>query len=134
MEEYEKTIQSQRFVKVAFHKTNCITTQRKRFHRRESLVLVAAHILGKSKASLLEKYYYVLKPAFMCKPTLLTPKPDLRLCYIDTNCLVITITSHIIDYIRIMRSSGVAEHFDFSNLPKTHQLYSKERESTKLEF
>ena len=127
MEDYENAVRSSRFVKVAVHPTNCITTQRKRHIKQDSLVLVAAHILGSSKASLLEKYYNVLKPTFTAIPTLLTPRPNLRLCYIDTDCLVVEITMHTIDFIRRMKSKGVAEHFDFSNLDKHHPLYKDER-------
>ena len=87
IEEYEKTMQSQRFKSVQFHKRNCLTTQRQRYVRRNDLSIVATHILGSSKASLLYKYYYVLKPAF----TPLTPLPEIRLCYIDTDCLVVYI-------------------------------------------
>ena len=127
MEDYEKAIRSVRFVKVVAHANSCITTQRRRVIRQEALVLVAAHILGSSKSSLLQKFYYVLKPAFATIPTSLTPSPNLRLCYIDTDCLVIEITMHIIDFILRMKSKGVAEHFDFSNLAKDNPLYNDER-------
>ena len=127
MDDYEKAIRSTRFVKVVAHPNSCITTQRRRVIKQESLVLIAAHILGSSKASLLEKFYYVLKPAFTTIPTTLTPTPNLRLCYIDTDCLVIEVTMHIIDFILRMKSKGVAEHFDFSNLDKDNPLYNDER-------
>ena len=126
IEEYEKTVQSQRFVKVAFHENNCLTSQRKRYVRRDSLAIIAAHILGSSKASLLYKYHYVLKPAFTV-PSLLTTEPEIRVCYIDTDCLVVYIRCHISDYTNIMKNV-IHEHFDFSNLPTNHALYNRDRE------
>ena len=127
IEEYEKTIQSQRFKSVQFHKRNCLTIQRQRYVRRNALSIVATHILGSSKASLLYKYYNVLKPAFTIR-TPLTPLPEIRLCYIDTDCLVVYIRVHEADYIRIMKYD-IAEHFDFSNLPNNHPLCNTVREN-----
>ena len=127
IEEYEKTMQSQRFKSVQFHKRNCLTTQRQRYVRRNGLSIVATHILGSSEARLLYKYYYVLKPAFTIQ-TALTPLPEIRLCYIDTDCLVVYIRVHEADYIRIMKYE-IAEHFDISNLPNNHPLYNTAREN-----
>ena len=62
IEEYEKTIQSQRFKSVQFHKRNCLTTQRQRYVRCNALLIVATHILGSSKASLYK--YYCFKTSF----------------------------------------------------------------------
>ena len=126
IEEYEKTIQSQRFIKVQFHKNNCLTSQRKRYVRRDSLAIIAADILDRSKVSLLYKYYHALKPAFTIR-TPLTPIPEIRICYIDADSLVVYIKADGEDYLRVMKSV-VAEHFDFSNLPTDHPLYSRERE------
>ena len=57
IEEYKKTTQSQRFKSVQFHKRNSLTTQLQGYVRRNTLLIVATHILGSSKASLLYKYY-----------------------------------------------------------------------------
>ena len=122
-EEYEKTIQSQSFIKVQFHQNNCLTSQRKRYARRDSLAIIAADVLERSKASLLYKWYYVLKPEFSIK-TPLTPQPEI--CYIDTDCLVY-IKAHELDYLRIMRTA-IASHYVFSSLLKNHPLYKRERE------
>ena len=119
-------MQSQRFVKVAFRGNNCLTSQRKRYVRRDSLAIIAAHILGSSKASLLYKYHYVLKTAFTV-PSLLTAEPEITVYYIDTDCLVVYIRSHTSDYTNIMKNV-IHEHFDFSNLPTNHALYNRDRE------
>ena len=118
IEEYEKTVQSQRFVKVVFHENNCLTSQRKRYVRRDSLAIIAVHIIGSSKASLLYKYHYVLKPTFSI-PSLLTPDPEIRVCYIDTDYLVVYIRCQLSDYIHKMKNV-IHKHFDFSNLPTNH--------------
>ena len=123
IEEYEKTIKSQRFIKVQFHKNKCLASQRKRYVRRDSLAIIAADIQGRSKVSLLYKYYYVLKPAFTIR-TPLTLITEIRICYIDTDCLVVYIKADEEDYLRVMKSV-VAEHFDFRNLPTDHPLYSR---------
>ena len=68
----------------------------------------------------------MLKPEFSIKPPL-TPQPEIRICCIDTDCLVVYIKGHELDYLRIMRTV-IASHFDFSNLPKNHPLYNRERE------
>ena len=91
----------------------------------DSLAIIAADILGGSKASVLYKYYYVLKPTFTIR-TPLTPIPGIRICYIDADCLVVYIKADEEDYLRVMKSV-VAEHFDCSNLPTDHPLYSRER-------
>ena len=67
-----------------------------------------------------------MKPAFTLR-TPLTPIPEIRICYIDTDCLVVYIKAEEEDNLRVMKSV-VAEHFDFSNVPTDHPLYSRERE------
>ena len=107
-EDFEKIVRSVRFVKAKYNKHNCLTTQRKKTNTKRALVGVVAMILGISKANLLYVWYFRLKPSLL-KPTIFTPKPSLRICYIGTDCFIIYMQIHLYDYLRVMK--GELAHF-----------------------
>ena len=85
----------------------------------------ATTITALGRVNLLNVYYNVLLKHFT-KPTLLTPCPEVKILYIDTDCLCLYIKIHEEDYNHLMKTV-LAEHFDFSNLSEEHPLFTSER-------
>ena len=121
IEEFNKVAKSPLFKSAIFNERNVITTQRKKTYHKKALVATAAHILGLSKASFLFMWYFQLKPAMM-KPTILTPEPNIEICYIDTDSMIVLFTMHVADLVKVLKK--LVHLFDFSNLPKSHVLYN----------
>ena len=60
------------------------------------------------------------------KPTLLTPHPEVKILNIDTDCLCLYIKIHEENYNHLMKTI-LEKHFDFSNLPKEHVMFTSKR-------
>ena len=83
-------------------------------------IYAGATILDLSKLLMFEFFYKVLKPTF----------PGIRLVFTDTDSFLLDIPTD--DLYRDMK--GLAEHFDFSNYPTTHPLYSIENKAVLGKF
>ena len=88
----------------------------------------ATTITALGRVNLLDIYYNVLV-RHLTTITELTPNPQVKILYIDTDCLVLYIRIHEKDYNRIMKEKNVEQFFDFSNLPKNHILYCSGKEA-----
>ena len=102
VEEFEKIVKSPRYKSAIFNEHNVITTQRKKTIKKRALVATAAHILGLSKAAFMYMWFFEIKPALL-SPTLLTPHPNVEICYIDTDSLIVHISMHAADLVRVLK-------------------------------
>ena len=124
-ETHRKKAKSFRFKSSTFNKYSVITKMAQKKVVKDGSPDCATTITALGRVNLLNVYYNVLLKHFM-KPTLLTPCPEVKILYIDTDCLCLYIRVHEEDYNHLMKTV-LAEHFDFSNLPEEHPLFTSER-------
>lgn len=84
--------------------------------------IVGSQILSWSKYYMLSMFYDVLKPAFQEK--------ELKLIFMDTDSFIYKVKSDT--FFEDLKK--IRQHFDFSNMPVNHPLYSKENEKVLGKF
>ena len=84
--------------------------------------IVGACVLDLAKLHMFQFHYTVMKPNFDCK-----------VLYSDTDSLLYRIDT-IDVYADIRRKIIIFQHFDFSNYPSQHPLFSKAKEYVVLKF
>lgn len=100
-----------------------VISSQKRIHLN-SLVQLGCNILATSKVVLIN-YHYSLKKYFETI-TYLNPKPIFRSGYFDTDSMIIAIFNVPQNELFRILKTEFSYMFDFSNLDKSHPLYSEE--------
>jgi hypothetical protein len=89
-----------------------IVEMAKRVVKQDRPMIIGSLILSYSKCYMMSFWYDVLKPAFKEK--------DLKLLMTDTDSFIFKVTTNTLNQDLL----AIKDHFDFSNLPKDHVLYS----------
>ncbi len=125
---YDKIVRQSRFKSAVFHHYGALCRSRIKEISLNKPVMVGFSILCKSKLHMMKTYYKEILPAYISYVSDdLDDKLRLRVQYIDTDSIVLHL--HLSPSQEMRFYNKLSHIFDFSDLPKTHKLYSTHNSS-----